>query len=268
MAYRYLILLFVLFSCKKVVYYKDSPLTGKSLAIAHRGGRTGLLRENTIYGSTEALKKTDGVEIDIQISKDGTIWLSHNVEVENCETTINCFPETRDAEIKTIQNCNKDELFYNRLEDLIAYMSTKYPDKYLIVDLKGWIPCSINSAGIEGMMRTEAEEVARLGNKYHFSSHILLESDLVSVLNWGKKTAPEMKTFLRVFGDLERGMLICLKEKVHGISFKLHADEQLTDDYIALLHKKGLQISVWNLNNTQELEYWQQKGVDYIQFDL
>lgn len=56
--------------------------------------------ENTLDAVIYGKEHLDGIEIDIHISKDRTLWLSHDLEVGSCGGTVyNCFPETYDEEI-------------------------------------------------------------------------------------------------------------------------------------------------------------------------
>ena len=69
------------------------------------------------------------------------------------------------------------------------------------------------------------------------------------------------------WGDFERGMLIALKKKLHGISFKYKFKESITADHVHLLHKKGIKIQLWVVNNLSDIEEAISMNPDFIQTD-
>ena len=71
----------------------DDPVTvvyTETEIIAHRGSGSvlsglGLTEENTLYACQKGFSLTDGVEIDIQRSKDHVLYLFHNKIIESCQ---------------------------------------------------------------------------------------------------------------------------------------------------------------------------------------
>ena len=41
--------------------------------------------QNTLPAAEYGLSVLDGIELDIQLSKDGTLWLDHDNEVHDCD---------------------------------------------------------------------------------------------------------------------------------------------------------------------------------------
>ncbi|MBL7811478.1 MAG: glycerophosphodiester phosphodiesterase [Bacteroidetes bacterium] len=258
----------LLSTCSKIKYYPDVKLNPLSCDIAHRGGRNNTFPDNTLAGCKAALAMHDGVEVDIQISKDRSIWLSHSVEATDGFTSVGCFPELRDEEIEGIDSADGNPVKYSKLEDLIAWMAANAPNKYLCVDLKGWVPCSGNHLDIDGMMRLEAEIVAQLGKKYLFDKQILIETETITTLAQARKFSDEIGLYLNNYGKLEKGMLMALKYRLHGISFKANFGDSLSREYVDLYHKKGLRIIAWNLRNPADLNQMRNMGIDFIEYDF
>ncbi len=257
------------FSCEKVTYYPDAPInfTG-TLQMAHRGGGNDTLRENTYESFTNAVQFMDGVETDIQISKDRTIWLSHSSDVMNCSGTINCFVETHDAVIEAITLCNSNEIRYTRLEEVLKYMNDNNIKKYVSLDFKGWIPCSANTLDIEGVMRLATEEIITLGERYNLTEYLIIETNVVSVLTWAKKKNNKINVYLTSYGDYEKAMLQSLKNNLDGISYKAYYGDELTADMMNLLHKKGLRLMAWNIPDSISAQQLESIQVDILQVDL
>ncbi len=256
-------------SCEKITYYEDKPSPFSSTeSIAHRGGGCDTTRDNDYESCINALVKTDGIEVDIQLSKNRTVWLSHSSIVEECNGALKCFVETYDTEIENITTCNGKKINYTKLEDVMKYMDQNNIRKYISIDQKGWKPCGGGSIDIEGTMRAEIEEVIKLGDRYNLTSYLLIETDVVSVLDWAKAKSSSVKTYYTSFGDFEKGMLVALKHKFNGISYKSHFGDELDANKMYLLHKKGLRLMAWNIPDNVYANFLKSVNVDILQIDL
>lgn len=254
-------------SCKKINYFPDNEvLTDSTRVVAHRGGRTATVRENTLNGIRAALKYCDGVEVDVQISKNETIWLSHSEQVSGCNQSYKCFAETTDQDIEKIDSCNGQDIAYTKLEDVFSLMSDSFPEAFICIDLKGWIPCSANSLDIDGMMRRECEIIIDLAKKYNLLEKCLIETEGTTALIYAKKYEPKCKAYHVSHGEFERTMLLCLNYGFDGISYKLNVGENLDLDKINMLHRKGLRIIAWNQKEDQ-LNFLKSIKTDFIQKD-
>ena len=256
-------------SCGKINYYDRDPVeyTGTEI-IAHRGGSNDTIRDNTYEGCVYALQVTDGIEVDVQMSKDRTIWLSHSARAEGCNERLRCFAEMRDSDIEAITTCNGNDISYTKLEEVLAYMSSNNIKKTICIDLKGWAPCSGNSTDIEGMMRAEAEEVIKLAEKYGLAECILIETNVASVLKWAKRKNKKIGAYITSYGDFEKGMLLALKHDLDGISFKSNFIDEVTINEMNLLHKKGLKMIAWAIPDSAAALQLIDAQVDHIQVDL
>lgn len=255
-------------SCKKINYFPDKEINTDSCRIvSHRGGRTASVRENTLNGIRAALKYCDGVEVDVQISKDETIWLSHSEQVSGCNQSYKCFAETSDKDIEKIDSCNGQDIDYTKLEDVFSLMQDSFPNAFICIDLKGWIPCSGNSLDIDGMMRRECEIIIDLAKKYTLLDKTLIETEGTSALIYAKKYEPNCKAYHVSHGEFERTMLLCLNYGFDGMSYKLNIGESIDEEKIRMLHRKGLRIIVWN-QNADQIEFLKSIKTDFIQKDF
>lgn len=259
----------IIFSCcEKVTYYPDHLIQFDSTIVLGHHGVGSMYRENTYDGCVASLAIADGVEVDIQVSKDRTIWLSHTSAVEFCDHTGYCFAETSDEEIESIDSCNGEDISYTKLEEVFKYMDENNIRKYVSIDIKGWDPCSGNSLNIEAIMRLEVELVIALGDKYHLTKYLDFENQLASVLLWAKEKNDTVGTYIYSFGDYEKGMLVALKNGFTGISFKSHYVDELDLNKMSLLHKKGLRLIAWNIPDTTYANYLKSIQVDFLEADL
>ncbi len=263
------ILVLILFSygCEKIYYYPDRPLGDVATQfIAHRGSGDPALERNTLDAAKYGLKRLDGIEVDIQISKDRTIWLSHDAQLQECNgMQLPCFPEVYDNEIIELDTCLGNDYTYSRLSEILKYMKDSFPQSIIILDVKAWYPCKFTSLEITGILNVIADQILAAAHFYQLYENILVESEVASFLNYLKKKSDNrIKCYLTTLGDFERGMLLSLKAGYEGISFKYNFDEFIHEEHVRLLHKKGIKIILWTLDNEEVIDEALLLNPDYI----
>ena len=105
--------------------------------LGHRGnGNKSDLEENSIAAIDYGMSKLDGVEVDIQLSRDTTLWLFHDFDIQNCNQEPVPFAQLTDEEIEEIVACNNLQLA--TLDSLIRFLENRdYGEKkYISLDLK------------------------------------------------------------------------------------------------------------------------------------
>ncbi len=265
------LIFFNLLSCEKIKYYPDKAyLEVETKILAHKtgGGETTPFQENSLEAAGNSFSVLDGIECDIQISKDRTLWLSHNPDLSDCGgTAYRCFAETTDNQIVKLDSCNGNSHNFTRLEDIFAFMSANYPEKYISLDVKAWIPCGTTSIDVPGVMNVIADEVYRLTVKYNLQNHVMAESETASFLNYLKKHSSGIECYLTSLGDFERAMQLTLESGYSGISFKYKFKEELNTEHIKLLRRKGLKIQLWTVDSVNNIEEAISINPDFIQTD-
>lgn len=121
------IMFLLLGSCERIDYIPDNPICGKpTRVLMHKGcGSNPNFTENTYEAAAYGLSLLDGIELDIQISKDGTLWLDHNNQVLDCnENVIGCFQEMTDYEIIAAAECDGVSR-YHTLESVFKLMASE-----------------------------------------------------------------------------------------------------------------------------------------------
>ncbi len=137
-----LIVLIPFFSCKKEEKY---PV----LLIGH--GAVGLATSTSpMHSNTKeavdyafSLQGIDGVEIDIQLSKDGTLWLYHDNFLNQEANGSACVNSSTDTEIEKIRYRIKGKPFLTKLNDI-----SNPNNKYILLDLKSKNYCSNSSSDL------------------------------------------------------------------------------------------------------------------------
>jgi glycerophosphoryl diester phosphodiesterase len=204
----------------------------------------------------------------LHISKDRTIWLAHTADLPDCGgISYDCFPESADDQIINLDSCNGKGLNYTRLEEIFAYLSSNFPDKYISLDVKAWEPCAVTSVGIIGVMNVIADEIIRLTEKYNLQNHVMVESETATFLNYIRRRSTGIGIYLVSLGDFERAMQLSLESGFTGISFKYNFDEMIGEEHIQLIRRKGLKIQLWTVNTEENIIEALSINPDFIQTD-
>lgn len=263
-----LLLILLLSSCDRVEYYPDKPLLNTTTRmIAHRGG--GNFDEgNTMEACMHGLSLLDGIEVDLQRSYDNTLWLSHSTFTHYCDPFgERCFPVTSDATIIEIDSCLGPTVNYTRLESVFKYMSENYPNKFISLDVKVWKPCDLGNANITKQMNEMAQTIIDLTLKYHLEHQVMVESEAGDFLYYFLKHTDKIETYLATLGDFELGVSRALADGFSGISFDYKFKEPINKELVDLMHRKGLKIQLWLVDDFADIEEAKSIGADFIQTD-
>jgi glycerophosphoryl diester phosphodiesterase len=212
------------------------------LILAHRGASDARL-ENTLPAFTHALERgADGVELDVQLSRDGEVIVFHDPDLARLAGRQERVEHLTWDELARVQ-LHRDQRI-PRLADLIAAWPT---DRWLNVELK---------AGGAAL----AKEVVRL----------LAGRPLVILSSFD----PRMLLAARAAGsNYEHALLLAAQSPpflhVHGAQAfgcaAVHLDHRLcTAETIQRYRAQGLTVGVWTVNSLlrkQEVAAW---GVDRI----
>jgi glycerophosphoryl diester phosphodiesterase len=264
---------YLFYSCDKIKYYPDKDYQEvKTLILAHRagGGGTSNFQQNSLEAAGYGFSIVDGIEVDIQLSKDRTLWLYHGAELPECGGAVyECFPEVSDNQLIELDSCNGDEFDFSKLEDIFALMSINYPQKHISLDVQPWYPCAFTSVNIVGEMNVIADEIIRLTEKYNLQNCVMVESQTATFLDNIKSNSIGIECYLTSWGGIERAMLLALTAGYTGVSvkFKPENEEEVTAEDIYLMRTKGLKIQLWTVNSEEDLRDALSINPDYIQTD-
>jgi len=268
MKYFSLFILFFLLtqlSCDKIIYNPDNPFSGlsKTIVLMHRGsGNNPDYKENTLQAAEYGLSVLDGIELDIQMSADGTLWLDHDNKVFDCNgNEVGCFQKLHDDEIVAAAEC-EGELRYHTLESVFQLMALDYPDSYISLDVKTQY-CEIFS--IPSEMRQMAGSIMELVGKYNMHHKVLVESSSLAFL----KELDDQKSIGQCvisFGDVDKGLADARITKARGISLK-YGEEEINHEVVDLVHRKGYALILWTINEPEDISIAWTSAPDFIQTD-
>ncbi len=258
-------LLFLLVGCEKIIFSVDNPISGLDVPIVlmHRGsGDNPDITGNTYEAAEYGLSVLDGIELDIQLSEDGTLWLDHDNEVHDCNgNVIGCFQDMTDEQINAAAECD-GIVRYHMLEPVFQLIVSEYPDSYISLDIKGQY-CQISNT--PDLMRQMAQSVLSLVDKYNLAYHVLVESNSLAFMEEldNQKLVGQCVISL---GDIDQGLADARATNARGISLK-YGIEELNAEVVSLIHKKGYGLVVWVINEPNDIEDVWRAHPDFIQTD-
>ncbi len=259
-----ILMTFVTSGCDKIEFSVDNPFAGiPTRVLMHRGcGDNPDLVGNTLAAAEYGLSKLDGIELDIQLSKDGTLWLDHDNQVHDCDgNVVGCFQEMTDVAINAAAECN-GVVRYHTLESVFQVMVDKYPNAFISLDIKGQY-CQIFV--IPSVMKTMARAVLDLVSKYNLVNRVLVESDSPAFLAELEHQSLVGQCVISL-GDIDKGIANAKVTKSRAISLK-YGVEEINVEVVKLIHNKGYGLVIWVVNEPDAIAaVWRSKP-DFIQTD-
>jgi glycerophosphoryl diester phosphodiesterase len=253
------LLLSLVCSCKQEL--KEIP---KNLHFGHRGSGAhvynDLYIENTIPSILNALNNLDGCEIDIQMSKNGTIWVYHDDNLNHfCDSTFHpvCIPQSEDQFIASATQCREglsDKVY--KLEDVFKLFSNNnFEGKYLSLDVKGYFEeaCFEGRNAPINYFIDMASSLVEMAEKYKLTNTIILETPYQEFLDEVKKRKPEIRCHLLADKEFIKTMEKAIEKNYDGISYSMFSND-LNKQNIETARSYGLEVQLWPINNQETLE--------------
>lgn len=269
MKYLFLLsLMFMIFGCKNS--NDNNPLIlfeniEKVHFLGHKGsGTKGELdnkdiNENSINAVQRGFDLLDGVEIDIQISSDSSLWLFHDHFIIGCDDEKHNFSSLKNEQIKEISQCNYD-LSLIELKELTHFFSN-HNNKFLSLDLKVLQnPLAIQRfGGREELAKLIVEKLNEINIKKIFN--VLVEIPFKDQLTVFESQG--YKTFLLHHSSNNTDSLDI--KNINGLS--LDINDIMNDESSQQLVKKVEKKQIWTINDGTDLFMALKHNPDFIQTD-
>ena len=217
----------------------------------HRGA-SAYAPENTLISFQKAIEmKADGVELDIQLSKDGEIVVIHD---ETIDRTSNGHGYVKDLTLKELKSYN-----YNRTHP--EYEFAAIPTMREVFELIKPTDLIINielKTGIFFYPSIE-EKILALTAEFGMEDRVIYSSfNHYSILRM-RKLAPELKC-----GLLTDCWLINAGKYVHDLDVPCYhpAFRNLTPEITKEIKQYGLEINTWTVNTLEDFKNLESLGVD------
>ena len=218
----------------------------------HRG-YSGNYPENTMLAFQKAIEVgADGIELDVQFSKDGHLVVIHDETLDRTTTGTGLVREHTLEELKSLDASFKFAGKYGinqipTLGEVLSYMSDK--DAVTNIELKTGV---FEYEGIE-------EAVWNCIKEHNVADKVIISSfNHYSILRM-RKIAPELKC-----GLLTDCWLINAGKYVHDLNVPCYhpAFRNLTPEITAELKEYGLIINTWTVNTAEDFKYLESMGID------
>ena len=262
-------------ACDKIDYLPPNPVEGwPTKVLMHRGGGdpgTGFpgspCPQNTLPAVRYGASRLDGVEIDIEISANGTLWLGHDNELKDCTGADagSCFNELDDATIDELYaycyepgsdpSCQDPSRpgwvqHYVRLDDVFAAISVEYPEAVYALDIKG----QYCGAAVIDRATEMADEVGRLVGVHDLGGKVMVESSQQPFLERVVGNGTPVYSFVVALEDIDGPLGAAAELGATGISFKYApTSEPLDASVIAGIHGVGHRIIVWTIDTPEDI---------------
>lgn len=224
-----------------------------SKIFAHRG-YSGKYPENTMIAFKKALEcGVDGIELDVQLTKDGEVVIIHDETIDRTTTGKGFVVDYTYEELEKFDASFKfKDLGFNKIPTLREYFQlVKDYDIVTNVELK---------TGINEYLGIE-EKVWELIKEYNLEEKVIISSfNHFSVMRM-KDIAPQLK-----YGFLSEDWIIAAGKYTHshGVQCYHPRFNNLVPDVIKELKKYNLEINTWTVNLEEDMRYLYSNNIDVI----
>lgn len=224
-----------------------------SKIFAHRG-YSGKYPENTMIAFKKALEcGVDGIELDVQLTKDGEVVIIHDETIDRTTTGKGFVVDYTYEELERFDASFKfKDLGFNKIPTLREYFQlVKDYDIVTNVELK---------TGINEYLGIE-EKVWELIKEYNLEEKVIISSfNHFSVMRM-KDIAPQLK-----YGFLSEDWIIDVGKYTHSYGVQCYHPRfnNLVPDVIKELKKYNLEINTWTVNLEEDMRYLYSNNIDVI----
>lgn len=221
---------------------------------AHRGF-SGVYPENTLLAFRKAIEAgCDGIELDVHLAKDGTVVVIHD---ERIDRTTNGSGEVRSYTAEELRRFDASaakpgKFSFEPIPTLAEYFE-------LVKDL----PVVTNIELKNSVIRYEGmeEKVIRMIRDCHLQDRIIFSSFNHESIALCRRLAPEIPCgFLYDCWILHSGVYA----RTNGVQYLHPSFTCLNDEVIEGIHREGVGLNVWTVNDEPVMRYLAEKNVHGI----
>ncbi len=243
----------------------------KPHVIAHRGG-AGITPENTLLAFEQAaMLPIDALEMDMHMSADGILVLSHDETVDRSSEGSGLVKSKTLAELRALdfgyrfQDENGDFPFRDKGHELptLAEVFERFPGWVLNIDIKQHEPLVV-------------EKFVRMIERFGMQNNVVVGSFDTETIRYFRRLIPEVATVgtpreVTAFFALNKtGMarlwrhncvLFQIPEQAHGLQL-------VTEQFVETLRRHGVMLHVWTVNESADMQRLLALGVDGLITDF
>jgi glycerophosphoryl diester phosphodiesterase len=232
-----LLLSSLLLACRKQESYPEVQIFGH----AGMGMDIGMsaFHDNSLEAIELALSlpTVNGVEVDVRMSADGTLWLYHENTLEAHTDGEGCIFETTD---QVLEKLRYKSLHREKLARLDQIWSFVRPQHKVILDLKHWNQCTAGYVDMQRFME------ALYAIPLEFRDQIVLDS---SNPNWLAQISQDFKV---VFSTVTFEEGLKQLEKVPALAGLMLRSKDITAEQIAYLKTQGKESYLFEMRSSKK----------------
>ncbi len=227
----------------------------KTKIIGHRGGAAGF-PENTLAAFKKAVELgADGVEFDVQLTKDGEVVVIHD---ELIDRTMTGSGLVKEHTLKELRQMSAGEFFSpdfksEKIPTLAEVLEVVQDLEVINIELKNYLPYP----------KLE-EKVLKLVDQFEIREKVIISSFNHYSLQKIKKLQPEIRTGALLMAKIINPADYAFKRAFNALHLHfLTADQEIIDKS----HFMGMQVNVYTVNFPESVIELLEKGVDMIMTD-
>lgn len=276
MRYCFLVLVALfLFSCRKEEPAINNLNEGKVMILGHGG--VGVYHFSATHdNSAEAIEKAilgygiDGVEIDLQLSADSTVWLLHENMLAHITVCDGCLPQKEDRYLEDCyykRNINTTffkEHYLVKLEDTFEKYLAYKGKVYFFLNLKygGICPAAYNTT--ENYLDQLIKQVSKSVLKYGMEDYVFIEVVNVEMGRKFRNYYKDFKLFLPVFKDIRAETDVAGSNGFFGV---IATNSSFSGQDSKYAHEKGLWVCLFGIESTGDAREAREKNIEIVMPD-
>ncbi len=255
-----IITLVFLCSCSKEEFDVQNLNGGEVLAIGHGGMGVGYSYPMNSY---EAIRYAleigaDGVEIDIDMTKDGVLVAFHQ---ENLEDATNGTGKIYDHTWAELQDLRFKGVPYSSyklrtVDEILDHLPTISAYKYFF-DCKNF-----NPDDSEEYVKTFNSALISLIDKYGLDDNVFVELKRESLIADFTNRKPKVRTI--VYQPFDKAMILARQYNLDGMILPM---ESITEEQVRLAHESNIRVTVFNVLTKEDNKRALRLNVEYIETD-
>lgn len=228
------------------------------------------LPSNSLEGITKAIEgyQADGVEVDVQLSQDGVLFLYHDSRLQSLMDCVGCLYQ---YEAETLDECRYvsgfNTRFFNdqrlvRLETIIKRFDERAIKPYVFLDLKTSLDCpyTFDYRSFEDLFIASLKDIY---TKYNCEDWVIVESGDIALLQRIQTEIPDIR--LNFFTALsESSIATATEQEFFGLSANF---DQATKNFVDMAHDQGLFVTLGILRIRRDAIDMIEKNADFIYTD-
>ncbi len=216
-----------------------------------------LYHDNTLESVELALLTDgcDGVELDVRLSADGTLWLYHDNKLEDDTNGEGCVGTSTDEYLSTLHYSSLDKEALIRLKDIPkAYLA----NKKVYIDARNSISCS----GVNADLNSFVSALLDFRNECDPSTEIIVETrdDL-----WEAAVAAEGFTTIKFITDFVQYQDVITN--LPTVDIIVATNETVSEENVRQIHNDGREVIIFGMRSAKSTRDAYQKNPDAILAD-